>query len=339
MKKALIEIDPLGEPPAPETGSRERKFTDKALEMKSESALVCTLEIWIEHEAQEIIIAQLRSYIAMWHKCADRSLCGGRRLSQISQAGKSATMKHLRRVLAMLRATRGISHNHYQVVIVTLRKRLTLKQLYSEILKAMGDPHYDQTNVGISTLLRRIEEHSVRLGIELLVIDEAQHLDNATKDAAEILDQMKTFVDQALCPIVFVGDEDSLGFFERNGKLAARLGEPLELPAMDPLCNDRRGEADALAFKQFCHRYDKALVDVGAISRLAGLHKSALLNGLLLVSQGHIGRIARLLQIAVPHAVWRGAETVEAFDLSHATRVYAMKNQWIDFDPFSLNRR
>lgn len=336
MKKEKKDPDLLGVRPAPLTGDLAPRFADEQLSETSAAALAACQAVWISHEPQDGIIAQIRGYLRAWALAEDRSSCGGRRLSQYSQAGKSATMRRLRRVLAKARADAGLEPNNYQVVIVTLKKRLTLKNLYRAILKQLGDPHHDQEPVGIDTLLKRIEEHGVRLGLELLVIDEVQHLDNQTRDATEILDQLKTFVDEALFPIVFVGDEDSLGFFERNGKFAARLGEPLELRPMRPLVDDEAGRADALAFRQFCDRFDKALAKAKAIGRPAGLAEPELLNGLILASGGHVGRVARILQIAVPHAAWRGAKTVEAYDLSHAVRTYAIKNKWIEGDPYSV---
>lgn len=336
MKKQQRPADPLGTRPKPVTGDLTPRFLDEILRKRSAAALAACEAIWIKHDAQEIIIAQIRAYLEAWALAEDKMSCGGRRLSQYSQAGKSATMKRLRRMLAKIQADLGQTPNEYQVVIVTLKKHLTLKQLYRAILSGIGDPHQNQDPVGVDTLLERIEEHSALVGLELLVIDEVQHLDNATRDATSILDQLKTFVDQAIFPIVFVGDEDSEGFFERNGKFAARLGDPLQLRQMEPLADDEVGMADALSFRMFCHEFDQALVKSKAISRPAGLKNPALLDGLILASDGHVGRVARILQVAVPHAVWRGAKTVEAYDLSHAVRSYAIKNKWITYDPYSV---
>ncbi|WP_287980376.1 ATP-binding protein [Sphingomonas sp.] len=331
MRSQLPEPDPLGNRPAPVTGSLQPHFLDDNLRERSEQALATCLATWIKNDRQDIIIAQIRAYLGVWRISADRSSVGGRRLSQYSQAGKSATMKRLRKVLAHEAQMRGENKNKYRVVIITLKKRLTLKSLYRLILKKIGDPHHDQEKVSVETLVTRIEEHSARVGVELIVIDEVQHLDNVTKDAMDVLDQLKVFVDEALFPIVFVGDEDSEGFFERNAKFAARLGDPLKLEPLRPL----PGTPDAEAFEQFCHRFDLALRKAGAIDRLAGLKNQHLLNGLMEASGGHLGRVARILQVAVPHAVWRGAETLDAYDLSHAVRTYAIKNKWVLHDPYS----
>lgn len=331
MKKDLKEPDSFGERPTPISGELQPRFLDDDLRVRAEAALAACQAIWVKNEQQDIIIAQLRAYLGAWSLAADKASSGGRRLSQYSQAGKSSTMRRLRKLLANQARDRGEKPNKYQVVIVTLKKRLTLKGLYRLILKRLGDPHYDQERVSPETLLERIEEHSVRLGLELLVVDEVQHLDNKTRDATDVLDQLKTFLDEALFPIVFVGDEDSLVFFERNGKLAARLGEPLDLRPLKPLSN----VSDAVAFEQFCNRFDIALQKSGALAKRAGLKDTPMLNGLMEASGGHVGRVARILQVAVPHSVWRGADTVDAYDLSHAVRSYAIKNKWIDRDPFS----
>lgn len=335
MKKRTRPADPLGERPKPITGLSEPNYLNDELRTKSSTALTACEEVWVPHSEQDIVIAKIRAYIDGWARAADKSNAGGRRLSQYSQAGKSATMKRLKLVLAEASARAGLQPNKHQVVIVTLKKRMTLKSLYREILRKLGDPHHDQERVETDTLLQRIRELSQEVGLELLVIDEVQHLDNKSKDATAILDQLKTFVDEGLFPTVFVGDEESIDFFERNAKLAARLGEPLELRPMEPLNDDELGARDAIAFRRFCDRFDDALKKSGAIGRLAGLKEKSLLDGLILASGGHVGRVARILQVAVAFAAWRDAETVEAFDLSHAVRSFAMKNQWIDHDPYS----
>ena len=54
-------------------------------------------------------------------------------------------------------------------------------------------------------------------------------------------------------------------------------------------------------------------------------------------SGGHVGRVARILEHAVEHAAWRGGLTIEAYDLSHIVRTYAVPMGWVDHDPFALS--
>ncbi|GAA3262555.1 hypothetical protein [Sphingomonas yabuuchiae] len=48
-----------------------------------------------------------------------------------------------------------------------------------------------------------------------------------------------------------------------------------------------------------------------------------------------MGRVARLIGIAASDAALRGADKVEAYDLSRATREFAIGAKWLTDDPFS----
>ena len=130
--------------------------------------------------------------------------------------------------------------------------------------------------------------------------------------------------------MVLVGNHESRDFFQKNTELAARLGTPLELKELE-----KGSPSGRKMFVQFCERYDEALVARGVTAIPSKLNSAAILEGLLKVSGGHIGRVARLLQEAAPAAAWRGAASIELYDLSNATRQYAMVNKWVDWDPFS----
>src|SRR3546814_12642954 len=88
-------------------------------------------------------------------------------------------------------------------------------------------------------------------------------------------------------------------------------------------------QRDAIHFKAFCSRYDDKLVESGAVRKSPGLSGSAMLEGLIIASGGHVGRVSRILEQAVEHAAWRDAWTVEQYDLSHIVRTYAMPMGWI----------
>ena len=63
-----------------------------------------------------------------------------------------------------------------------------------------------------------------------------------------------------------------------------------------------------------------------------------MLTALIEASGGHIGRAARIIQVALPEALERGAVTLEPYDLSNAVRDYAMELGWVGYDPFSVVR-
>src|SRR3546814_20081983 len=101
-----------------------------------------------------------------------------------------------------------------------------------------------------------------RLGVELLVVDEIQHLRREGNDVNDVTDALKRWLDAGSVPLVLVGNMDSQPFFERNKQLCARLGTPLDL---SPLAASK--QRDAIHFKAFCSRYDDKLVESGAVRK------------------------------------------------------------------------
>lgn len=321
--------DPFGVQPKPVTGSRQPVPGNAEVRRRSSLATRLLEDEWIEHAPQRAIIDELLRYRDDTKDRLGRPL-SGRRLSQFSQAGKSRTMEQLKRELAAEREAAGLPPNPYQVVIVELDRRMTLKGFYQEVLKQLDDEFWNE-KVSAKVLENRIADFVRRLGVELLIADEVQHLRSKAKEAGEVTDRLKVFLDRGVVPLVLVGDEDAIEFFRQNGKLAARLGRPLELTPLDP----QRTKGDARLFKLFCGAVDDLLVTSGVFGMRSGLTDHAMLDSLLKVSSGHIGRVARLVGIAAPDAVWRGADRIEPYDLSRATREFAIGAGWLTDDPFS----
>src|SRR3546814_11890068 len=67
---------------------------------------------------------------------------GGLRLSQDSQAGKSATFGRVKQILADQRAEQRLPPNDYQVLIVGLDKKTSLKSVFQDVLLEMHDPDW-----------------------------------------------------------------------------------------------------------------------------------------------------------------------------------------------------
>src|SRR3546814_4077295 len=65
------------------------------------------------------------------------------------------------------------------------------------------------------------------LGVELLVVDEIQHLRREGTDVNDVTDALKRWLDAGSVSLVLVGNMDSQPFFERNKPLCARLGTSL----------------------------------------------------------------------------------------------------------------
>lgn len=346
------------------TGRAKPDPYDDVAQARAENAQEIVENIWADTARQRQPINEIRKYMRISQKKRRGTPLGGRRLSQFSQAGKSAIAERLIYELEQEAIQAGAEPNPYRVVHITISARMTLKMLFLAILNRLGDAFAEhdgkalkvtQKEAGrirgrsadnVMVLEQRIEEWVQRLGVELIVIDEVQLLATRdersmsdpdfgrtvlTADAFEVTKKLQSFIDRGVVPIVFIGDETSESFFKINGQFAARLGTALELPPLNV-----KKASDRKQFMDFCKEYDRQLVALGASPVPTCLTEPAVLTGLIAASGGHIGRVARLIQVAMPAALERGAVTMEAYDLSNAVRDYAMDLGWVDHDPFSL---
>lgn len=340
---------------------------DFGAQARAEQAELIVKDMWVDTERQRAILNALRKYMRVCkrRKGGRRTPITGRRLSQISQVGKSAIAERLIFELRQEAIAAGQEHNPYRVIHITIDPRMTLKMLYQEILNRLADDFADEPGNGalrvsrkqaleiqgrasdnIKILEQRVEEWVDRLGVELIVVDEIQRLVTnpegviknrknigtfLTADALDVTKKLQAFLDRGVVPMVFIGDETSVVFFELNKQFAARLHSPLELR---PLNAKKR--ADQKRFFDFCVEYDRQIVAQNATAVPTCLTQPEILTALVTASGGHIGRAARIIQVALPAAMERGAVTLEAYDLSNAVRDYAMGLDWVDHDPFSL---
>lgn len=334
------------------TGRAKPDPYDVQAQQRAEHAQAVVESIWVDTPAQRAILNAVRSYmrVCLASRGGQNRSLTGRRLSQFSQAGKSATAGRLAAELMEEDAAAGRTANPHRVVHVTIDPRMTLKMLYQEILNQLADDFADEPggrgtqlpsartaavkgkpSDNIKILEQRVEEWVDRLGVELVVVDEVQRLATGTADAMDVTKKFQAFLDRGVVPLLFIGDETSEEFFEVNKKFAARLHKKLELRPLDvSKTSDRR------RFSEFCRGYDQKIIDRKVAAVPSCLREPAILDALISASGGHIGRAARMIQIALPAALERGAVTVEAYDLSNVVRDFAMGLGWVDHDPFSI---
>lgn len=358
---------PIIRKPKRKTGRAAPDPYDDVAQARSERATTIAEEMWVETPRQKAILNSIRKYMRVSKAMRRRkgTPISGRRLSQSSQAGKSAIAERLIKELAQEAVARGEEPNPYQVVHITIDQRMTLKMLYQEILNRLGDDFVDEPasrglrltpkeaaelkgkpSDTIKILEQRVEKWVGKLGVELVVVDEIQRLvtdpnrevidldDPAaflTADAMDVTKKLQAFLDRGVVPLFFIGDETSKVFFELNHHFAARLLKPLQLLPLD------MGKAqEQKQFLDFCAEYDRQIVAQNATAVPTCLAEPAILTALITASGGHIGRAARIIQVALPAALERGAVTMEAYDLSNAVRDFAIGLRWVDHDPFSV---
>lgn len=332
--------DPLGRRPRPLTGRRTADYGDDGTRTREADVRRMVKHIWVDHPPQANVIGRILAYrLAMLpgDDGGDREDDGGDGdddgldglcLSQDSQAGKTATVKRVKYILARERIAAGLEPNPFQVIVVGLDQKTSLKSVLQDILIQMKDPDWDY---GTEKQLRqRIRNFVARLGVELIVIDECQHLQKGGNDVADVTDAFKRILDMGIAPLVLVGNLDAKEVFNRNKQFRARLGLPLTLPALD---TSRDG--DAIHFRNFVRGFDDALVACKAFTVPSDLTDPVTLEALIEASGSYFGRVARIIKNAAVHAAARGALMVERYDLSCVVRNYAMPAKWCDHDPFS----
>ena len=169
----------------------------------------------------------------------------------------------------------------------------------------------------------------MRAGVEIIVIDECQHLRNKSTDNLEVTDQIKTFLDDCIAPVVFVGVNEAKEMFDENLQLAGRCADPIELT---PLKVD--SVADVALLSRFLELLDEQMVARKLTSRSSSLGHRYNVTCLHLASGGVIGQAYRIVRAALLIATSRGAHFVEAYDLGLAVERWAIRNNVCKDNPF-----
>lgn len=321
--------DPLGKRPRPLTGRRFADYADQETQLREAKMRKVVKNIWVEHPPQANVIGRILAYRFATLEGAEIGGQDGLCFSQDSQIGKTATVTRVKHILAEERAARGELPNPFQIIVVGLDQKTSLKSVLQDVLIQMEDPDWDY---GTEKQLRqRIRKFVKRLGVELIIIDECQHLQKGGNDVADVTDAFKRFLDMGIAPLVLVGNLDAKRVFDRNPQFRARLGLPLTLPALDV----KKRTADAVHFRNFVMGFDAALAQLEAFGKTSDLSAPAMLDALQEASGGYFGRVARIIQNAAIHAAARGAQFIEAYDLSCVVRDYAIPAGWVGDDPFS----
>lgn len=253
----------------------------------------------------------------------------GMRVLAPSGSGKTAAAKAFKRLIE--EATPPTEH-YVPAIIVSLEDHATSRKLMVSILKKLGDKHADEGNE--MQLRSRAYAYFERLGTKLLFVDEVQHLLNRRVVQSDVTDSLKGFLDGGVVPVVFLGTDEGESLFTRNKQLSGRLLPPSDFT---PLGRDR--PQDRLLLAGYVRALDEAIVGNGLVKRHAGLDHPWIRGCLHDVSAGVIGRISRLLAIALENANRRKADCIEVHDLAVAVDQWAIPGHFIDVNPFRQGLR
>ncbi|MGI4880521.1 MAG: TniB family NTP-binding protein [Janthinobacterium lividum] len=243
-----------------------------------------------------------------------------------SGSGKTSTaVEYQRHVLAMKRHADGET----PVVIVQLDLATSTKRLWSSLLYQVGDQFHDK-GTG-DAMRRRGYDYLKRRGVQLLIIDEIQHLAVTTNDRHDVTDAIKRVLDDGIAPLVLMGTDQAKAMLQRNVQLSNRMLSPCDLRPLDALC-----ERDYADFRGFLKRLDTRMIEARVIRTSSRLDEPRILACLHEISQGIIGRVVNLVRVALQQATRRGADYVELCDLAYATDSWAVAQGMIETNPFLL---
>lgn len=215
------------------------------------------------------------------------------------------------------------------IVYIPLEGASTSKRLMVQILHKLGDPLADRGTE--QALRRRVIEYLRRLGVQLLMIDEVNHLSFRSNATADITDALKSFLDAGVTPIVFLGTDAARPMFASNLQLNGRLLAPLDMPKLEPSKSEDRD-----LFASYVWGLCEGVAEHRILRRNPALIEEATLGALMEVSDGIVGRVSRLFEVAIEIALRRGSETLEIVDLSLAVDRWALDQNFADRNPFRL---
>ncbi|CAN7211738.1 TniB family NTP-binding protein [Phenylobacterium sp. LjRoot164] len=232
-----------------------------------------------------------------------------------TQSGKS---KILRTYQERANTAEALEAGRIPVLMVTLTANQTRKGLAQDILRAFEPFGYlaPWKSGSETVLLDRVRAYMQARGVELLILDEFQHLVHSERQEVSISvsETIKWLLIESIVPVVMSGIEDAWRPVRANAQLAHRCEAPLELNPLDP-AND----ADRGLFASFLSTY---LVELE--QRKIAKNATRLLripqvpDGLFEVAKGVLGETCNILKAALYLAVSSGRDEIRLEDLELA---------------------
>jgi hypothetical protein len=210
----------------PVTGSAT---ADRSLSMiaKVAARLAIYDDIHVRTDRHDMIEAHFDLVLATGMATPGRPQLGGRVLGP-SASGKTTAARRYR---TTVEARGEHADGERPVLIVPLDRACTSRRLFSSILRELGDGFYEK---GTEEVLQKRSYLGLReRGVKLLIIDEVQHLQYRSTPRSDVTDTLKRVLDDAICPLVFIGIDDAAPFLNANKQLANRLHPPCDLPPLD----------------------------------------------------------------------------------------------------------
>jgi hypothetical protein len=221
------------------------------------------------------------------------------------------------------------------VVHITLEGVTNIKNLMQSILAAMGG----STKGTKAELTRLVYDHLKEPSVELLIIDELQHLipkkdkdkryDDRGDEPTAITDTLKSMLNKGCVPMVFVGIEEARPMIFNSEQLAGRHVEQIDYSCLDwTIPSERR------IFLTYCGNVGLKLKQHALFEQPSNFLKDDIPACLLAASSGRVGMVSRIVEQASLIAVDEQSSQVTRAHLEKAVDRWAIPANLIDYNPF-----
>jgi hypothetical protein len=262
-------------------------------------------------------------------------------------SGKSTAIRmYLENVVAKELVKRGlfpadmdkfeIAERQKTVLHVTLDGVTTIKSLMQSILTKLGGP----TKGTKPDLTRLVYEHLKEPSVELLIIDELQHLipkkykKSVTDEEPEaITETLKTMLILGCAPTVFVGIEEARGVIFNSKQLAGRNIKEADFSSID-----WTNTAQRKIFQNYCANVGLKLKQHELFAQSSNFIVGDIPACLHAASSGRLGMASRIIEQASLIAVDDKSSQVLREHLELAVDRWAIPTRVIDYNPFRQTR-
>ncbi|WP_375762581.1 ATP-binding protein [Bradyrhizobium sp. B025] len=220
------------------------------------------------------------------------------------------------------------------VLHITLEGVTSIKNLAEEILLCFGVKEKGSTN----SLLKLAYDYLKKFEVELLIIDEVQHL-KTTKEKNKfaelregetaLTNTFKTMLIRGLVPMVFIGITEARPLVFNDEQLADRC-----LVEIDYDCLDFAVKAERDIFLDYCGRVGLKLKQHGLFEEASNFLAQGIPACLHAASTGRIGIVSRIVMQAATFAAEEGAPQVLREHLKKAVDAWAIPRKVTDYNPF-----
>jgi hypothetical protein len=258
-----------------------------------------------------------------------------------THSGKSTGVRiYLETVVAKEAIARGlfpadmdpkeIARRQKIAIHITLDGVTTIKNLTQVILATLGGPTKGTT----PDLLRLVYEYFGKLKVELLIIDELQHLlTDRIKKSSEgpnaLTDTFKTMLIRGLVPIVFVGIDQARSVVFNDEQFAGRCIHEINFSRLDWTVPSQRK-----LFEDYCGSVGVKLKQHGLFADRSNFLSGEVPACLYAAAGGRLGMVSRIVEQASLIAIDDGSSQVLREHLAAAVDRWAIPNKIVDYNPF-----